>query len=120
MTASGNKLTFVPNAGFTGNIIFWYYITDEYGAYSQIVNTMNVVADPAADDAAAAQPIKRLNANTLGVLLKGESGITYQIQRSFDLQTWETLGSAAPVSSGDLMFMDYQNAYPRAYYRLIK
>jgi FG-GAP repeat/Bacterial Ig domain len=121
MTASGNKLTFVPNTGFTGNITFWYYITDEYGAYNQIVNTMTVLAAPAAGDAAAAaQPIKRLNANTLGVLLKGESGVTYQIQRSFDLQTWETLGSAAPVASGDLMFMDYQNAQPSAYYRLMK
>ncbi|MEO5916776.1 MAG: Ig-like domain-containing protein [Luteolibacter sp.] len=121
MTASGNKLTFVPNAGFTGNIVFWYYITDEYGAYNQIVNTMTVVAAPAAGDAfAAAQPIKRLDANSLEVLLKGESGVSYQIQRSYDLQAWETLGSAAPVSSGDLRFMDYQNASPNAYYRLLK
>ncbi len=121
MTAAGNKLTFVPNAGFTGNITFWYFITDEYGAYNQIVNTLTVLAAPAAGYAVAAtQPIKRLNANTLEVLLMGESGVSYQIQRSYDLKAWETLGSAAPASSGGLRFMDYQNASPSAYYRLLK
>jgi hypothetical protein len=120
ITSSGNKLTFVPNIGFTGDIIFYYYITDEHGAYTLIVNTMTVLAAPITSDSIASQPIVRLNTNTLRVLLKGESGVTYQIQRSYDLQSWETLGSAAPISPGDLMFMDYQNNHSSAYYRLLK
>ena len=119
-TLSGNSLTFVPNDGFTGNVIFDCRVTDEYGASNLIVNTMTVLAAPVTGDAIASQPIKRLNAYTLSVLLKGESGVTYQIQRSSDLKTWETLGSAAPVLSGDLMFMDYQNAHPSSFYRLIE
>lgn len=121
MSGSGNSLTFVPSDGFIGDIIFWYYITDEYGSYDLIVNTMTVLPAPFGDDGLpSVLPVKRLDSNTLGILLKGEAGNLYQIQRSYDLNVWESLGSATLTLTGDLMIMDYQNNDLMAFYRLLK
>ena len=126
--ASGNielltdSIRYTPPAlPFVGADHFQVTYTDAQGGTVTGSVTVTVTAATAGVQAAmAANPPKLtwLAGGGLSVGFHGIPGRLYQIQRSLDLASWQTLASTNADATGLISFTDKTPPQPTAYYRL--
>ena len=116
MTA-GAKSTYTPPAGFTGEDVFSYVVTDSEGEINSTDVTILVVAGPLP----AAESL-RLTPIESGYLLEfnGTKGRRYSIQRATDLTAgnWDTLWTTNSPH-GFIQFKDLNPPVPTGFYRAV-
>lgn len=118
ITASGNKLTITPTAGFVGNVDGCsYYVVDEHESYARIDTRIIVLPGSTISRSA---PLAQLAPQTWGILLTGEAGTTYRVERSEDTKVWKTLGSATTDAAGELFFVDCLQTQAKGFYRMTR
>ncbi|HKX62997.1 MAG TPA: immunoglobulin domain-containing protein, partial [Verrucomicrobiae bacterium] len=117
LVTAGAKSTYTPPAGFTGEDVFSYVVTDSEGGLNTGDVTILVVAGPL-------PPVGTLRLTPIEsgyqVEFNGTKGQTYSTQRATDL----TAGNWAPIFTtntphGFIQFKDLNPPTPTGFYRTI-
>ena len=117
LTTAGAKSTYQPPAGFTGEDVFSYVITDSGGAIAAADVTILIVAGPLP----RAESL-RLTPALTGYLVEfnGTKGRTYTLQRATDLAAgnWTALWTTNSPH-GFIQFHDVNPPTPTGFYRAV-
>ncbi|BCU79389.1 hypothetical protein [Luteolibacter sp. LG18] len=103
-----------------GDSVHWYGSDGSFSPALPIygARVRNIVADPTFWGAPRLAGIAPVTVGITRVNLQGAPSTSYRIQRSTNLSTWTTLGSAVTDSSGHIDYLDEEAPEEQAFYRL--
>jgi hypothetical protein len=123
-TASGvavldvGSILYAPPDGFSGTDTFQVVITDARGAY--MTGTVTITVQPNAAIGLNPPVLTPLSGGRMGLDFQGIPGRLYDVQRSTNLTTWQTLTTVTAATNGAVSFIDESPPPGSAFYRLRK
>jgi hypothetical protein len=103
ITSNANAFTYTPPTGFTGTDSFEFYVRDNRGAVGTGIVQILVVSG-----SLPSQNTVTIQLVASGVLVRfaGIPGRSYQVQRSVDLVTWNTVQTVTAAPYGIIDYVD--------------
>ena len=120
-TLQAQTLVYTPPAGFSGSETVPITLTDGRGASTEAFITLNVAEQTVSGQGSLATNPPRIQAlpgGPIAISFQGIPGRVYRIERSTNLDDWQSLGSVTASPSGLIEFTDNDPPSPSGYYRL--
>ena len=118
VTLGTSNISYTPPVNFIGLDTFTVTITDGQGGSVLGTVTVNVVEASAVSNN---QPVITLQpGGGVAVLFQGVPGLSYQVQRSTDLQAWTLLTTLIAAPDGTLPCLDPSPPVGTAFYRIVR
>lgn len=118
VTLGASSISYTPPVNFIGLDTFTVTITDGQGGSVLGTVTVNVVEASAVSNN---QPVITLQpGGGVAVLFQGVPGLSYQVQRSTDLQAWTLLTTLIAAPDGTLPCLDPSPPVGTAFYRIVR
>jgi hypothetical protein len=112
-----SAILYTPPVGFSGTDSFPVTVTDARGAY--IIGTVTVTVQANTGVGTNSPVLSVLSGGRMGIDFHGIPGRSYEVQRSTDLTTWQTLATVpASSTNGMVSFIDESPPPGSAFYRL--
>ncbi|WP_226895510.1 DUF5060 domain-containing protein [Luteolibacter marinus] len=118
VTADGSSIMYIPLFGFSGPDTFPITVRDSHGATT--TGLARVVVRPPPDGGGTGSNRVNLQPAGTSMILRFQAvpGATYVVQRSVDLESWDSIHTGMTNRTGTLEFPDLSPPASGAYYRV--
>ena len=117
VTLMSGTVTYMPMTGYAGPDLFTYLVSDGYPG-GTVTNSVVVTVRLSSGVTSVFNYVSAPSGGSVTLRGYGVPGNSYEIQKSEDMMTWTTIGTANALPNGLILFTDPNATNSQAYYRI--